>query len=125
MPPNFYERVWGFVREVPRGRVVTYGQVAVELGAPSTARAVGYALRALPPDTDVPWWRVINAKGGISLRGRGAGADLQRELLEEEGIPFSAAGTVDLRTYRWWPDDEESRRYRSAEDEQGAPLARG
>ena len=107
MAPNFYERVWGFVREAPRGRVVTYGQVAVELGAPAAARAVGYALRALPPDTDVPWWRVINAKGGISLRGRGAGADLQRELLEEEGIPFSAAGTVDLRTYRWWPDDEE------------------
>ena len=104
--PNFYERVWAFVREVPRGRVVTYGQVAVVLGAPAAARAVGYALRALPPDTDTPWWRVINAKGGISLRGRGAGADLQRELLEEEGVVFDAADTVDLRVYRWWPDEE-------------------
>lgn len=110
MPPNFYERVWGLVREVPRGRVVTYGQVAVVLGAPApaAARAVGYALRALPPDTDTPWWRVINAKGGISLRGRGAGADLQWDLLEEEGVVFDAAATVDLRVYRWWPEDEES-----------------
>ena len=108
MAPNFYERVWGVVRGVPHGRVVTYGQVAVELGAPSAARAVGYALRALPPETDVPWWRVINAKGGISLRGRGAGADLQRELLEEEGVRFGSADTTDLRVFRWWPEDEES-----------------
>ncbi len=106
MPPNFYERVWVFVGEVPRGRVVTYGQVAVVLGAPAAARAVGYALRALPPETDTPWWRVINAKGGISLRGRGAGADLQRELLEGEGVVFDATDTVDLRVYRWWPDEE-------------------
>ncbi|MXZ88821.1 MAG: MGMT family protein, partial [Dehalococcoidia bacterium] len=54
MAPNFYERVWALVAEVPRGRVVTYGQVAVVLGAPSAARAVGYALRALPHDTDTP-----------------------------------------------------------------------
>ena len=108
MAPNFFERVWGLVREVPHGRVVTYGQVAVVLGAPSAARAVGYALRALPHDTDTPWWRVINAKGGISLRGRGYGADLQRELLEGEGVVFDAADTVDLRVYRWWPEDEES-----------------
>ena len=92
---------------MPRGRVVTYGQVAVALGAPAAARAVGYALRALPPDTDVPWWRVINAKGGISLRGRGHGADLQRELLEGEGVAFGADDTIDLRVYRWWEGDEE------------------
>lgn len=107
MPPNFYQRVWAFVAGVPRGRVVTYGQVAVALGAPAAARAVGYALRALPPDTDVPWWRVINAKGGISLRNRGHGADLQRELLEGEGVAFGADDTVDLRAYRWWEGDEE------------------
>ena len=106
--------MWAFVRETPRGRVVTYGQVALELGAPAAARAVGYALRALPPDTEVPWWRVLNAKGGISLRGRGAGADLQRARLEAEGVAFSDDGRVDLRTFRWWPDDEES-----------AALARG
>ena len=106
MAPNFYERVWAFVGEVPRGRVVTYGQVAVMLGAPAAARAVGYALKALPHETETPWWRVINAKGGISLRGRGHGADLQRELLEEEGVVFDAEDTVDLRVYRWWPDEE-------------------
>ena len=106
MAPNFYERVWAFVGEVPRGRVVTYGQVAVVLGAPAAARAVGYALRALPHDTETPWWRVINAKGGISLRGRGLGADLQRELLEDEGVVFDEADTVDLRVFRWWPGEE-------------------
>ena len=100
--------MWAFVDAVPRGRVVTYGQVALELGAPAAARAVGYALRALPPDTEVPWWRVLNAKGGISLRGRGAGADLQRARLEAEGVTFNADGRVDLRAFRWWPEDEES-----------------
>ena len=104
--PNFQQRVWAFVRETPRGRVVTYGQVALELGAPAAARAVGYALRALPPDTEVPWWRVLNTKGGISLRGRGAGADLQRARLEAEGVAFSEDGRVDLRAFRWWPDEE-------------------
>ncbi len=105
-PPNFYERVWAFVGLVPRARVVTYGQVALELGAPAAARAVGYALRVLPADTDVPWWRVINAKGAISLRGRGPQADLQRSLLEHEGVRFGADGTTDLHAYRWWPDED-------------------
>ncbi len=102
--------MWAFVCGTPRGRVVTYGQVALELGAPAAARAVGYALRALPPDTEVPWWRVINAQGGISLRGRGAGADLQRARLEAEGVTFDAEDRVDLRAFRWWPDEEESAR---------------
>lgn len=103
--PTFYDLVWEFVRRVPRGRVVTYGQVALELGAPAAARAVGYALHNVPADTDVPWWRVINARGAISLKGRGANADLQRALLEREGVPFDADGRTDLRAYRWWPDD--------------------
>lgn len=105
-PPTFYDRAWEFVRRVPRGRVVTYGQVAVALGAPRAARAAGYAMASLPAETDVPWWRVINAQGGISLKGRGAEADLQRSLLEHEGVVFDAEGRVDLRVYRWWPEDE-------------------
>jgi methylated-DNA-protein-cysteine methyltransferase-like protein len=104
-PPPFPERVYALVRQVPRGRVVTYGQVAVLLGAPAAARAVGYALASLTDDQAVPWWRVINRAGGISLRGRGAQADLQRALLEREGIVFDAAGQCDLRCYRWWPGD--------------------
>ena len=106
MPETFYDRVYAFLRTIPPGSVVTYGQVALELGAPAAARAVGYALNALNTSgapADVPWWRVINARGEISLKGRGAGADLQRTLLESEGIAFSAEGHIDLERYRWWP----------------------
>ena len=102
---SFYERVYEFVRRVPRGSVVTYGQVAVELGAPAAARAVGYALNYLPEDNDVPWWRVINVRGAISLKGRGSSADLQRKLLEREGVVFRPDDTCDLRTFRWWPGE--------------------
>ncbi len=104
--PTFYEQVYDFVRQVPHGHVVTYGQVALHLGAPAAARAVGYALSYLPPGNDVPWWRVINARGAISLKNRGPGADLQRELLENEGIDFDREGRTDLSVYRWWPDQE-------------------
>ena len=100
---TFYERVYAFVRTVPAGSVVTYGQVALELGSPSVARAVGYALYFLPANSDVPWWRVVNASGGISHRGRGAAADHQRRRLEAEGIPFGPGDKIDLKRWRWWP----------------------
>ena len=100
---TFYDRVYAFVRAVPPGSVVTYGQVALALGSPAAARAVGYALHFLPGDSDVPWWRVINASGGISHRGRGEAADHQRRKLEEEGVTFHPGGTIDLRRWRWWP----------------------
>lgn len=100
---TFYDRVYEFVRTVPAGSVVTYGQVALELGSPAAARAVGYALHYLPGDNDVPWWRVVNASGGISHRGRGQAADYQRQKLEDEGVPFGLRGTIDLKRWRWWP----------------------
>ena len=100
---SYYDRVYDLVRQVPAGRVITYGHVALLLGAPAAARAVGYALHNLPPGSDVPWWRVINAAGAISLKGRGAQADLQRELLEGEGVQFDEAGRCALDRYRWWP----------------------
>ena len=99
---TFYEQVYSFVRAVPAGRVVTYGQVALELGAPAAARAVGYALFFLPGDNDVPWWRVINVRGAISFKNRGEAADLQRKLLEAEGVSFGEGGRADLNRYRWW-----------------------
>jgi len=102
---TFYDRVYEFVRMVPRGYVVTYGQVALELGAPAAARAVGYALHFLPGDTDVPWWRVINASGGISLKGRGEAAEVQRRQLEGDGVRFEGGGTINLRRYRWIPPE--------------------
>ena len=101
---TYYDRVYELVRRVPSGRVVTYGQVAVLLGAPAAARAVGYALHNLPGDSDVPWWRVLNAGGRISLKGRGASADLQAALLSDEGVVFVGDRT-DLATFRWWPGD--------------------
>jgi methylated-DNA-protein-cysteine methyltransferase-like protein len=103
---NFYDRVYNVVRQVPQGSVVTYGQVAVYLGAPAAARAVGYALHNLPPDSDVPWWRVINARGGVSHKSRGIQADRQYELLELEGVRFAPDGFTELRRYRWFPGDE-------------------
>lgn len=102
---TFYDRVYEFVRGVPEGQVVTYGQVALELGSPAAARAVGYALHFLPGESDVPWWRVVNAGGGISLRGRGEAAELQRRLLEGEDVEFRREGTIDLRQYRWLPSE--------------------
>ena len=91
------------MRRIPRGKVVTYGQVAAILGHPRAARAVGHALRMLPPVLShaVPWQRVINAAGGISCRGDVERPDLQRALLEAEGVRFNRSGKVDLRRVRW------------------------
>jgi len=102
---TFYDRVYELVRQVPSGRVITYGHVALLLGAPAAARAVGYALHSLPAANDVPWWRVINVRGAISLKGRGAQADLQRALLEGEGVRFGPDDRCELERYRWWPDE--------------------
>ncbi len=102
--PSFYTRVYDFVRKVPKGYVVTYGQVALALGAPRSARAVGYALRNLPDGTDVPWWRVLNANGETSIqRISVAAADLQREMLEFEEINFKK-DQVNLEDFRWFPE---------------------
>jgi methylated-DNA-protein-cysteine methyltransferase-like protein len=100
MSASFYERVYQVVRLIPPGKVVTYGQIARLLGEPHGARTVGWAMQALP-DPEVPWHRVINAQGRISGVGRGARADLQRALLEDEGVVFDARGRVDLSVYQW------------------------
>lgn len=98
--PGFQARVAAKVREVPDGRVTTYGDVAAALGSPRVARHVGWALAGLPEDTDVPWHRVINAQGRISFKGDLARAGEQRRRLEAEGISFDASGRVHLPTHR-------------------------
>lgn len=99
---SFYEDVTRAVAAIPPGRVTTYGTIAAMIGRPLAARAVGYALRALPVDTTVPWHRVINAKGTISLKARHPGeTDLQRQLLEREGVVFDAEDRVDLGRFGW------------------------
>lgn len=95
-----YERIYRVVRQIPRGKVATYGQIA-KIVDRCTARMVGYAMAALRGRTDVPWQRVINSKGEISTRSRGDGAHRQRKLLEREGIHFDSRGRVNLRKGRW------------------------
>ena len=95
-----YELIWSVVRKIPRGRVATYGQIAELAGLEGHARQVGYALHNLPDGSDVPWHRVINAKGEISERTGGDSHELQRMLLEAEGVEF-AKGRVDLGKHRW------------------------
>lgn len=102
---GFHARVYVVVRAVPIGCVTTYGDVAAVLGSPRVARHVGWALAAMT-DRDaeeVPWHRVINAKGMISGRGDLVRATMQRELLEAEGVAFDDAGKVDLQAHRWRP----------------------
>jgi methylated-DNA-protein-cysteine methyltransferase-like protein len=108
-PPNqqaFYEQVWNLVRQVPFGKVATYGQIAkllpppngveIETYAAFAPRWVGGAMANCPDD--VPWQRVINSKGEISER---AGAEKQRQLLEQEGVEFDAKGRIDLKKFGW------------------------
>ena len=95
-----YERIYRTVRRVPRGRVATYGQIAALAGA-SGPRQVGYALHALPEGSDVPWFRIVNARGAISLQPGLGGGSLQRALLEAEGVAFDARGRIDLARFQW------------------------
>lgn len=95
-----YQRIFQVVKRIPRGKVATYGQIAQLAGLAGHARQVGYALSALEDDS-VPWHRVINAKGEISPRTWSDHDDLQRQLLEKEGVAFSERGKVSLTRFRW------------------------
>jgi methylated-DNA-protein-cysteine methyltransferase-like protein len=100
---QFYQEVWALVRRIPRGRLMTYGQIADELGCFGRARAVGFAMRQAPPD--VPWQRVVSVRGLISTRPDGESMREQRRRLEAEGIRFGAAGRFALREYLWQPEE--------------------
>lgn len=99
-----YQAIYRVVRRIPRGRVATYGQIASLAGLPRQARRVGYALSALNGDEGVPWHRVVNAQGRISLRAAGDRDGRQRELLESEGVAFDTSGRLSLERYRWRTD---------------------
>ena len=96
-----YDRIYEFIRQIPPGKVATYGQIAKIVGE-CTPRMVGYALAALKPGSDVPWQRVINSQGKISLRNDGSESIEQRLLLESEGIYFNDKGIVDLENFGNW-----------------------
>ena len=102
-----YERIYEAVRRIPFGRVSTYGRIAALAGLPGHARQVGYALHALKSGSGVPWHRVINSQGRISLRTDFGGDLVQRGLLEEEGVEFDHRGRVDLKRYGWPGEEDE------------------
>jgi len=103
---NFYQKVYEIVNKIPAGRVATYQQVATIVVTPRAAQAVGWALRALPANTSVPWQRVINSQGMISIENMQFPKDLQAKLLKEEGIEVKLIDGnyfVDLKEYLWQP----------------------
>lgn len=96
-----YELIYSVVRRIPAGTVATYGQIAALAGLDGHARQVGYALHHLGEINDVPWHRVVNARGEISPRSAGDSHELQKHLLEAEDVVLSLEGRIDLRAYGW------------------------
>ena len=100
---QFFQKVWTIVAHIPQGKVATYGQIAAMLGNPRAARTVGWALHSTPADLDIPWQRVINAQGRISTDCGEHSPNLQRFLLENEGVQFNIKDLIDLDRYLWRP----------------------
>ncbi len=103
-----YAQIYAVIRNIPKGKVAPYGQIAALAGIPRGARQVGTALRNTPDNFKLPWQRVINAQGRISLRlkdWQSGGDDYQKVLLENEGVAISAEGKIDLKRFRWQPAD--------------------
>jgi methylated-DNA-protein-cysteine methyltransferase-like protein len=101
-PVSARDEVFSIVRSIPEGRVMTYGQISGWMGSRISPVAVGWMLHRCPDD--VPWQRVVNAAGGCSTdRLPDIPAGLQRSMLEDEGVEFSAGGTIDLERFRWRP----------------------
>jgi len=98
---NYQERVFKIVRRIPRGRVMTYGQIAELLGDGYTARTVGFSMHS--SDDKTPWHRVINAQGGVSTGRVVLPHNKQQLMLEAEGVKFNSRGRCDLQTYLWIP----------------------
>lgn len=109
MPPStprrrcgeFAESVHRWVRRIPEGSVASYGDVAALAGSPRAARGVGAVLNGLDPDSDVPWWRVVNRRGRLSIPAEVGRRALQRRLLLDEGVAFVDEESVDLQRHHW------------------------
>lgn len=100
----FQEAILRVVRIVPAGTVVSYGQVAAYIGAPRAARQVGWAMRSMEGAPDFPWWRVLNNAGKITIKGNWhSSAQLQKELLEAEGVKINQLFELDIEHYRFRP----------------------
>lgn len=103
---NTFSLIYNVVRRIPRGKVATYGQVAMLAGNPRWSRVVGYALHVNPEPGAIPCHRVVNRSGETSSAFAFGGEDMQRLLLQEEGVTFTD-GRVDLALYQWHPAEEE------------------
>jgi methylated-DNA-protein-cysteine methyltransferase-like protein len=101
---NYRERVYEIVRRIPKGRVMTYGQIAEILGEGYTPRTVGFVMHAADEEK-TPWQRVINSQGGCSTTRVILPKDKQQRMLEAEGVAFDARGRCDLGRYRWTPEE--------------------
>lgn len=103
---TLYDEIYAIVRLIPAGKVANYGQIA-EIHGGCGARQIGYALNNLRNQDsidEVPWQRVVNARGEISQHGAGVGSFIQREMLAEEGVEFDSKGRIDFSIYRWMPE---------------------
>jgi len=101
---GFFEKVWEMTKKIPRGKVASYGMIAGIIGSPRAARQVGWALHSMPRGQNIPWHRVINSKGYISTTCEEHTCDIQKGLLEGEGIEVVKKDEmwwVDLNKYLW------------------------
>ncbi len=99
--PSSYDEIYTVVCMIPEGQVATYGQIARLANRPNGARQVGYALAALQGEHEVPWHRVVNAQGKVSLRATPGYEDYQQILLEDEGVEFGIHKVISLERYQW------------------------
>ena len=98
---NFYDKIYEAVRKIPKGKVATYGQIAMLAGNPKAARVVGNALHVNPFPGEIPCHRVVNSKGRVAPFFAFGGEGRQRELLENEGVEFVSEVRVDMKKYLW------------------------
>src|SRR5438067_10419385 len=103
---SYRGRVYDIVRQIPPGKVMTYGQLAIILGEGYTARTIGYVMHG--SEDGVPWQRVINSQGKCSTGRLTIPMNLQQELLEAEGVVFNGSGKCDLGMFQWFPDSFET-----------------
>lgn len=96
-----FEKIYEVVRKIPRGRVASYGQIAAMAGNPRWSRVVGYALHVNPDPEGIPCYRVVTKDGGLSEAFAFGGINVQRELLERDGVRFDENGRVPMELYRW------------------------
>ena len=97
-----FEKIYEVVKTIPKGKVTTYGQVALLAGNPRWSRVVGYALHKNPQPGIIPCHRVVTRNGEVAKSFAFGGENVQRELLENEGIVFKSDGTIDLKKYGWF-----------------------